>query len=320
MRFPSRWLIGLALICCAACLSPARAAEPAKPATPPSASPPFDPAAIVPELNVDNVRLEEVVDYLQDSVPGFKAVVVRDAGVSEGFPSIRIKLKRVAMSQFFQLLPVAYPSITMDEIPGPPNIIYCFRVHADPEAHKLNGAGSLESSSNVRVYPLADLALMLGKTRPIENAAAATKDGLNQILSLIKATLTQAGDSGPAPQLQVHEETMTLIFKGSALQRDAVESVLDALQGKRRVEDPAAQAFKSQRDDLAKTLAAEKDRNAERVAELSDEIEKLRKRVEERQDAFLKQVEESERLKIRLEEMKRQIEVRGKPDKVAPKE
>src|SRR5205807_5814909 len=57
--------------------------------------------------------------------------------------------------------------------------------------------------------------------------AALQKSALGDVLSLVKAALSQI--DGPAPVLQVHEATQTLIFKGTPEQRAALEDVLDAL-------------------------------------------------------------------------------------------
>src|SRR2546421_876532 len=50
---------------------------------------------LVPEVNLQNTKLEELIDFLQAAVPSFKAVVIRDEGVGEESPVIRLRLKKV---------------------------------------------------------------------------------------------------------------------------------------------------------------------------------------------------------------------------------
>src|SRR5258705_7055432 len=64
---------------------------------------------IIPEVNFQGQQLEEVIDFLQDTIPNFKAMVVRDTGVSPEVPTIRMRLKKVSLEQFIALLNIAYP-------------------------------------------------------------------------------------------------------------------------------------------------------------------------------------------------------------------
>lgn len=233
---------------------PVRAADPA-PSAPNPASAPGGGASQRPisEINFTAVSADDVMGFLRDVVPGFQAVIVRDPDVPAGEPQVTLNLKNVTLDQFIAVLSQAYPSLEWSTAPG--TTIHVVRVHA---ASGLTG-------SKLHVYSLAPLVSNLAHPTPQQPGpqpgivpggpaapAPATDDpekqlqemrkrALNNVLSVIKAALAQVPD-GDSAVLQVHEETETLIFKGTASQEEAVEQVLQALSGNNGVAGDIANA------------------------------------------------------------------------------
>jgi hypothetical protein len=223
---------------------PARAADPAPPAVNPAGGPGGEASQrAIPEINFTSVPVDDVIVFLRDNVPGFQAVTVRDPDVPAGEPQVTLNLRNVTLDQLIAVLSQAYPSLEWSTAPG--TTIHVVRVHA---------ASGL-TASRLHVYSLSQLVGNLAgalQQQPIPQpgfgpgGAAAPppapggdmekqmqetrKRALNNVLSVIKAALAQVPD-GNSAVLQVHEETETLIFKGTPQQQEAVEQVLAALSG-----------------------------------------------------------------------------------------
>ena len=198
---------------------------------------------VLPEVNVSEVSLDDFLAFLQDVSPKFKAVIVRDPDVAPGYPFITMRLRNVPLGQLLDVLTKAYPDISLEGIDGATpdgkeSRVYVVKVQASDRATAQGGRGG----ATVKVYRLggavkavaeaagagANKGMFQGQVEPKE-----VKEALNHVLSLIKATLSQIETGRNPPVLQVHEETQTLIFKGSAEQRAVLEDALAAL-------DPAA--------------------------------------------------------------------------------
>lgn len=298
MPLPRLFFPSLIFVAIAFAVVPIRAADqPSKPDTPRAAAQGATPLeTIIPSVEFQDLNLEDAVAFLQDKVPGFKAVVVRDPGAPAAYPTIRLKLKGVALGQILELLQSAYPGIEAGTIEGGGGTLYCFKVHGPT-------AGGPTPPLAVKVYPLTDLVATVIKSRPEEpkDKTAATKESLDQILSVIKATLEQASDSGAAPVLQVHEETRTLIFKGSAEQREALESVLAALQQRHPLEEKQISDLKERAEGLQRNLEMVQVERDQKIEELKHQLDSLRKSLEQREEIYLRQAADVERLKARLE-------------------
>ncbi len=276
---------------------------------------------IISEINFQGVKLEEVIEYLQDGIPNFKAVVIRDGPMSEDVPLVRMRLKKVALGQFMELLTTAYPGIEIPEIPGVGGPIYLIKVHATeaPQSQPggaLGNGGAAPTTSGVRVYALGQYIKYLVAARPEapKEIAVANKEALNQILSLIKATLAQVGDSGsPQPAIQVHEETQTLIVKGTVEQQSVLEDVLgqliptqsDAERRRQAEADRVTSQLKDRERDMASTLSREKAHYQERLVDLEQMLDATRKQLAERDTMAARNAAELERLRVRLEAMER---------------
>src|SRR4051794_31099700 len=107
MRTSTRWKARLAAVCLASTLmasavpvcrgadAPAPGAAGATPAAAPSTQ--GDDASkpkLLPEINVKDVALPDLIDYLRDLDPSFQAVVAYDPGAVRGEPKIQeLRLK-----------------------------------------------------------------------------------------------------------------------------------------------------------------------------------------------------------------------------------
>lgn len=240
----------------------AAAAEPKAPSgtkaapgtpTPPQAAENADAKGLdrpLPEINVSEVSLDDFLAFLQDVTPDFKAMIVRDPDVAPGYPIVTMRLKSVPLGQLLDVLTTAYPEVELTKIQGhtpdrKPSVVYVVKVHASDRTSPFGGRGA----AVVKVYRLggavsavlkarrdpADSGLFPQKVDPKE-----AKEALNQVLSLIKATLSQVETGRRAPTLQVHEETQTLIFRGGDVQRAALEDALAALDPQFHKSEPSA--------------------------------------------------------------------------------
>ncbi len=269
---------------------------------------------IIPELSFQDVKLDDVVDYLQDVVPNFKAVVIRDANLSPDVPQIRLRLKKVSLDQFLELLSTAYPGVEVSQIPGSTGTVHVIKVRGTEEVLQARHQGG--AGAGVRVYALAPYINYIVTARPeaAKDKATANKEALNQILSLIKATLAQVGDTGSAqPVIQVHEETQTLIVKGNVEQQSVLEDVLGQLIPKQWWTDKKHQTetdnLRAQLQEREKSMeynmAREKAMYQDRLQDLEKMLDAARKRLEERDTIAARNAAELERLRVRLEAMGR---------------
>jgi hypothetical protein len=262
--------------------------------------------SIVQDLNLQGAQLPDMVGYLQEVVPNFKGVVFRDPGVPDDEPAVTMHLKKIAVSQILALLTTAYPNLEIQEIGGAGGTIYCIKVHPRGAEGQLQPGGGpaaipalgaipfggggggmpmMPVASGVKVYPLTETVegLISAKPEAPKDRAAAGKEALNQVLSLIKATMAQATESGTAgPTLQLHEETQTLIFKGTPAQREALESVLAALPTR----SPAVNEvnkWKSTAQAVEEKYRIELTRRERQAEDARMEADRLRKLLEDRE-------------------------------------
>src|SRR5436190_17024932 len=73
---------------------------------------------VLPEVAFQDVGFDDVIDYLRD-VSGFQAVIVRDPGVPEGEPVIRLRLKSVPLKQLLQVIQAAHPDVGIEPVEHP---------------------------------------------------------------------------------------------------------------------------------------------------------------------------------------------------------
>ena len=240
---------------------------------------------VLPDLNLQGVSLEDTMDFLQQACPGFKAVVVRDQDVADGEPRVNLKLKNITLGQVWTLLQMSYPCVAEQvEAPGP-EPVFVLRV-------KFGDTETRRPPPLVKVYHLrSTLASMEAEHN--EGKPPARKELLDQLLSLIKATLAQVpGRTDPPAVLQVHEETFTLIFKGSAEQKSALEDVLKSME--RSSPDAVAAAAQQVFEQRIQTL--------EHGLNLTEkELQIAQKRLEDEQKISQDRALEAEKLKLQVE-------------------
>jgi hypothetical protein len=290
------------LICLGALAGRAGAAEPGKG---------IDQA--LPELNFTDVSLEDVTLFLQDVNPAFKALVVRDADAPVDYPQLRMKLKNVTVKVFLDLLVQAYSDLEIAKVGPADQPVYVIKVHAPKNAPGAPVGGR----SGVKVYRLSNaLGSVLnnqGVALPADPKARVPleKAAMDHVLSLVKAALAQAGGGGPV--LQVHEETQTLIFKGSAEQRAAVEDALSALGVNIPPDTGESAALRREVDQWRSRLEEERARAAERSDLLQKQTEEMRMRARESEAEASQRAVEVERLKVRLEQMQEKLKLLNVP-------
>jgi hypothetical protein len=316
-------LAALGMFIFVALASAATEAETAKdkaPAPPAAAAPAAEEGSeldrVVPEVAFEDQRLDDVIDYLTDLEPRFKALVIRDPDVPRDYPQVRLKLKKVPLGQILEVLTNAFPDIEVSPVQannGPQGAdarpVYLIKVHSSDRAKASTGE---VVPGGVKVYRLTNVVGALAQVGHPDLSAkdrpAAEKESLDQVLSLMKAALSQVGQGGgnPGAVLQVHPETQTLIFKGSSEQRDAVEDVLAALAPEGQQRDMRQEArLKQAADDqvrLQRQMNEVREQSATQVAEMQKKLEEAEARLKETQAVQMKQLAEAERAKIRLEE------------------
>jgi len=260
---------------------------------------------VLPEVSFQDVGFDDVVDFLRD-VSGFQAVIVRDPGVPEGQPVIRMRLKSVPLGQVLEVIAKAHPEIGFEPVehPGGP-IVQVIRIRATEETDSTAKQGP----KVVRVYPLSGEILAVLRTRgelgpmggPEKEAA---KKGLDDVLSLIKATVEAAGDRA-APTLAVHEETQSLIVTGTREQHATVQDTLAALRGERPHEEQqtaltkAIEHWRQEKTDYAEQIESLQ-RGTERLKRDLDEsrVEAQKAEADARKEAI-----DAERVRVKLEEL-----------------
>ena len=267
---------------------------------------------IVPEINFNNATLEDAISSLSDQYPKFKVAILRDPNVASDFPTVNLKLKGVSLTQFMELIQTANPTVETKEIEGPGGKIICLIVHG---AQNGSGPGMPATpvpvaAPVVRVYSLG---FILGLPENTKSDPAAMKDAMNHALSLVKVALEQAG--GEPPTLRIHEETQTLVFKGSAAQEEVLRSVIGAFQSRPRGMS-AEQDMEGMKRRLVEEASTERNRMTDqfnrdreiantkammRAQEMDQQMARLQKALDQRDKENLDHAGETEKLKVRLE-------------------
>lgn len=284
--------LAIMIVACAACFAvvPARAA--AAPATAPAATrgAPRDEDVLVPEVDLQEASLEELIAILQKGDPTFKALVFRDNGVSPEIPRIDLKVKGASRKQILDLLSFRNRNIEMVPLAGGPELIHTFQV-----ARPANGR-VIEAAPYVKVYPLSAAVQRIVSVKPEGDAKPPSqKEALDHVLSLIKAAAgAQESPDGP-PLLQVHAETQVLIVRGTTFQHQVLDDVLTALT-KRTAPDRELEAARDRESQVAV-----------RVRDLMDANERLKKSEDSHIQDILEKTQQIERLKVRLEELEKRV-------------
>ncbi len=279
---------------------------------------------VLPDLNLDATPLSDFLDFVRELIPGFQYVIIRDPGIAADFPTLpAMKLKKVTFGQALQIIQEAVPALEYHPVESEKGaVIFLFKIHNN------TGDPVPVPASVLKVYRLAETvdalaarnppprppeldglnhkpgeltpAGQLAAQRVAEGYAIAVKEthkaALNTVLSLLKATLTQAGDTEVNPVIQLHEETETLIVKGTANQVNAVQRALEALTPAATLA-PLKEKFGETERRYQSELAAREDEAARRSAEL----QASRAEIESLHQQLIKLEVAQERLKLQLE-------------------
>jgi hypothetical protein len=174
---------------------PERAA--AGPATSPGAA--AAASGLIPELNVQNVALADLLQFLRDVDPSFQAVVSYEGGPQNRGPEIQdLKLKNVSTRMVLSLLSQTYHGIDVNAVDTDEGRFYTIRVGEQPTgggitSGELARAATRKSTSVHRLREIVDT--MLAEAGG-ERTAETRKKALDQALALVQAAV-QTDVSGP---------------------------------------------------------------------------------------------------------------------------
>jgi hypothetical protein len=208
---------------------------------------------LLPEVNLQDVGLPDVIGFLRDVDPSFQAVIAYDPGATRGDPKIQeLRLRNVSADAVLQLLAKTYPQISVEAVRDKQGgIIWSVRVMPDNRFFDRGRGGGVGGFGGVpRTANAPTGVTVVHRLREIVDDIAApdAKDGdrkkaLDSIVSLVQAALeTDAAGAGAKGGgktdllLKVHEGTEALIFHGSQDQANIVVQALDALQPRRASE------------------------------------------------------------------------------------
>ena len=205
-----------------------------------------------------------------------------------------LRLRNVTMKQVTILLQQFFPTLHVAEIAGEGSTVYLLNL---PE----NAPGG-HAEPQLQVFGLRDVVerlALLSVNDPTKIDAAVRRSALDDVLSLVKAAASGAESNGPAPLVQVHPETLTLLVKGDVLQLQAVHSALETLK-QRGLRDELAEERQRHHDDGVQL--------GEAINRLQVEVKSAKTQQEELRQKLLQRDEEAAQLKARLEMLQ------GKPD------
>ena len=256
---------------------PPVAPAPVPPAPVPRAGSPEIESQVIPGDQISSISLQDLLNLLKDTVPGFNSVIVRDPEVVPDYPTLpAMTLKNVTVGQLLELIKTSFAGVEISRIDGPTAPLYLIRIlpregvptqaqaaqaaamkAAQPNQAGLAGqfnpnpivpgfdpASGGPDAPQVKVYRLDDIVRSLTTA---ESDPASRKKALDDVLSLIQAALDQTGGSDSVV-LKVHEPTQTIIFKGSYRKMLVLEQVLETLRPKPNEPGTVEALLRRQRD------------------------------------------------------------------------
>lgn len=259
--------------------------------------------AVIPELNIHEVPLEEVIESLRKADPNFQVVVSYAPGAKRGDPIIQeLRLKNVSAPAVLQVLSEAYPQITIGQSGAqsdtPESVIWTIRVQPDRRQEGghggLGGGGGegLFGGSGGDVAP-PETITTVQRLREIvdelavptageQDRAASRKKALDSVVSLVQAVVDSQGESATGATIKVHEATETLLFKGSPQLAALVANTLQTIAPTQDKQVSAANArirgieqeAQSLIDALRREIKAQQKRIAELEAKLAESAPK----------------------------------------------
>ena len=139
---------------------------------------------IVPEVTFEDQRLDDIIEFLTDLEPRFKALVIRDPDVPRDYPQVRLRLKRVPLGQILEVLTTAFPDIEVSPVQannGPQGAdarpVYIIKVHASDRAKAASGE---VVPGGVKVYRLTNVVGTLAQSahpRPLRQGTTDRREG-----------------------------------------------------------------------------------------------------------------------------------------------
>jgi hypothetical protein len=239
MRIRFQWLLG-AMIALSSLSAWAQLHPAATPAPDPAAQQTPAPVegVMLPDQKFEQVRLDDILDFLKDKIPGFNSVVVRGPGVPDDYPTIpTLTAKNVTVGQFLEFLKSSYPGVEIQRIDGPAAPLYVIRVGSASFNPGLFGGppgvggGGVplpgDGPTQIQIYRLSDIVTSIAATKTDNGDHA--KEALDDVLSLIQSSMEQTDEKVP-PTMKIHPATQTLLFKGNRAQIVVIQQVLEALQ------------------------------------------------------------------------------------------
>ena len=255
---------------------------------------------VLPDLDAESLPLGDFLSILRERVPGFQAVVASES--IRDFTLPQLHLKKVTVGQILTLIQDLNPELQVIPVSSSGSApVYLF---TSQRSQSMPG-------TRVMAYGLGKLIDRLASrdTAPGKNAAApdqaAREKALNEILTLVKATLAEANGS-VSPVLQVHEGTQTILVKGTQEQTDAVGAALQTLEktlAPNMAEEINTALAKAEQDHQLESARQQADINR-----LRDELQAADRRIESLHQEVLQREEEAARLKVKLEA----LEAKGK--------
>jgi hypothetical protein len=173
-------------------------------------------AKVLPQVELDNISLDETVNSLRDADPTLKVMLAYDPDAATD-QAIKLKLQNVTAIDVLSLIHFAYPNIDLIPVQSQTGAtMTLLRVHVIPQP----------AAMHVKVFNLSPI--VAGGT------------SLDQVMSLIQAVLDET-PSDSKPVLKVHEPTKTLIVRGTPDQLNAVAETINALKPDRPAGDLVTQ-------------------------------------------------------------------------------
>jgi hypothetical protein len=188
-------------------------------------------SAMMPGDRIDKpMLLDDQLEALRAALPNFNSVIVRDPGVAADYPMLpAMTLKNVTVGQFLQFVAASFPGVQFRQIDGPAGSLYAFRIRLEDEA--IRRAQLEQEKKRVRLFRLNEYITSLADASPDKEKPREQriKEATSQVLSLLQAALEQTEGEGPTV-VQIHEPTLTLLFKGSSAKQLVLEEALSTLQ------------------------------------------------------------------------------------------
>lgn len=252
--------------------APPRPAPFAAPAPPPPPRPAMD-NTILPDENVPSMPLENWLGEFRDQMPDLHCVIISGPGTK--MPVLpALSTKNLSVGQFMDFLKAAFPGLDIQVIDGPKAPLYVI--------HLPNTDEVALPDIMVKIYPLKEIVLSMVGANATEDAK---KKALNDVLSLLQTAVSDLGDKSQYA-MNVHEPTMTLIFKGTPKMTYTLDQAITALEPKGVVVD------------MQRKLANQDDKLQDAMRELVAKQQQLKEKTLQFDDLSRQLLEDKYRLEM----------------------